>query len=90
MKVIIKLTHSIFMSFNNIFTIFFYIYKVVSKDPSAKYYPSSKERLQKKLVKDIQVFLKKKKKKSDNVIVNDTKIYQKMKSKSLLSKKKIL
>ena len=61
MKVIIKLTHSIFMSFNNIFTIFFYIHKVVPKDPSAKYYPSSKERLQKKLVKDIQVFLKKKK-----------------------------
>ena len=36
------------------------------------------------LVKDIKVFLKKKMMKSNNMVVNDTKVYQKMKSKSLL------
>ena len=45
-----------------------------SKNSSAKYYQDNKERLQKKrLVKDIKVFLKKKKK-SDNMVANDTKI----------------
>ena len=39
----------------------------------------------KKLVKNIKIFLKKKKKKSDNMAMNDTKISQKMKNKSLLS-----
>ena len=59
----------------------------MSKDSSAKYYQNNKERLQ-ELIKDIKVFLKKKKIKSYNMVVNDTKIYQKMKSKSLLSIKK--
>ena len=36
----------------------------MSKDLSTKYYQDKKERLQKKLVKDIKVFLKKKKKKA--------------------------
>ena len=40
--------------------------------------------MQKKLVKDIKIFVKKKKKKSGNMVVNDTKINQKMKSKNLL------
>ena len=35
----------------------------MSKDSLAKYFQNNKERLQKKLVKDIKVFLKKKKKK---------------------------
>ena len=35
----------------------------MSKDSSAKYYQENKEKLQKKLLKDIKVFLKKKKKK---------------------------
>ena len=35
----------------------------MSKDLSAKYYQENKERLQKKLVKDIKVYLKKEKKK---------------------------
>ena len=52
----------------------------MSKDSSAKYYQNTKERLQKKLVKDITVVLKKKKKKSNNMFVNNTKIYQKMKN----------
>ena len=34
----------------------------MSKDWSAKFYQNNKERLQKKLMKDIKVFLKKKKK----------------------------
>ena len=45
------------------------------KDYSAKYYQNNKERLQKKLAKDIKVFLKKKTKKSNNIIVNNTKIF---------------
>ena len=36
----------------------------MSKDLPAKYYQNNKERLQKKLVKDIKVFLKTKKKKT--------------------------
>ena len=55
------------------------------KDSSAKYDQNNKERLQKKLMKDFKVFLKKKKKKSNNMVVNDTKIYQKIKNKSWLS-----
>ena len=57
----------------------------MSKRLSAKYYQENKERLQKNLVKDIKMFLKKKKKKSGNMVVNVTKISQKMKNKSLLS-----
>ena len=60
----------------------------MSKNLSAKYYQENKERLQKKLVKDIKVFLKMKKK-SDNMVVNVTKISQKMKNKGLLIIEKI-
>ena len=38
-----------------------------------------------KPMKNTKDVLKKEKKKSDNIVVNDTKIYQKMKNKSLLS-----
>ena len=55
------------------------------RDSSAKHYQHNKERLQKKLMKDIKVFLKKKKIKSSIMVVNDTKISQKLKNKSLLS-----
>ena len=55
------------------------------KNLSAKYYQENKERLLKKRTKDIKIFLKKKKKKSNNMVVNVTKISQKMKNKSLLS-----
>ena len=65
--------------------IFFFMYIKMSKRLSAKYYQENKERLQKNLVKDIKMFLKKKKKKSGNMVVNVTKISQKMKNKSLLS-----
>ena len=57
----------------------------MSKTLSAKYYQKKKERLQKMLVKDIKIFRKKKKKKSCNMVVNITKISQKMKNKNLLS-----
>ena len=56
----------------------------MSKNLPSKYYQENKERLQKKLVKDIKIFLKKKKKKTNNIVVNVTKISQNMKNKSLL------
>ena len=40
------------------------MYIKVSKNLSAKYHQENKERLQKKLAKDIKIFLKKKKKKA--------------------------
>ena len=49
------------------------------------YYENNKERQQKKLVKDIKVFLEIKKKKSNNMIMNNTKIYNKIKNRTLLS-----
>ena len=57
----------------------------MSKALSAKYHQENKERLQKKLAKDIKIFLKKKTEKSGNVVVNVTKISPKMKNKSFLS-----
>ena len=62
---------------------FLFTYIEISKHSSAIYYQNNKERLQKKFVKDIKVFLKKKKK--ENMVVNHTKIYLKMINKSLLS-----
>ena len=46
----------------------------MSKNSSAKYYQDNKERLQEKLVINIKVFLRRKNKQSDNVVVNDRKI----------------
>ena len=58
----------------------------ISKDSSAKHYEDNKERLKKRLVKEIKVFLRKKKKKrSDNMVMSDIKIYQKIKNKSWLN-----
>ena len=51
----------------------------MSKNLAAKYYQESKETIQKKLVKDIKIFLRKKKKKSNNMVVNVTKMSQKIK-----------
>ena len=55
----------------------------MSTNSSAEYYQNNKERV----VKDIKAFLKKKKK-CNNMVVNNTKIYQKLTSKSLLSTEK--
>ena len=60
----------------------------MSKNSLAKYYQNNKERLQKKLVKGIKVFLRKKKKNSNNMFINNIKIYQEMRNKSLLSTEK--
>ena len=46
------------------------------KNSSAKYYQDNKERLPKKLLKDVKGFLKKKKNKSENMVMKDTKISQ--------------
>ena len=45
------------------FYVYFFTYIKISKDLSARYYQNNKKRLQNKFVKDIKVFLKKKKKK---------------------------
>ena len=42
----------------------------------------------KKLVKDIKFFLKKTEKKSDNMVINDTKTYQEVKNKKLVQYRK--
>ena len=57
----------------------------MSKDSSAKYYQNNKERLQKRLAKDIKVLSREEKEKSKNMIVNDRRIYQKKKKKKFLS-----
>ena len=75
----------------DIFYNFFYNLHIrMFRNLSAKYYQENNERLHKKLVKYIKVILKKKRKKSDNMVENVTNISQKMKNKSLLSIEKIL
>ena len=62
----------------------------MSKNLSAKHYQENKERAQKKkLVEDIKIFLKRKKKNSNNMVVNVKKISQTMKNESLLSIEKM-
>ena len=57
----------------------------MSKDSSAKYYQNKKERLHKKACERYQSLSKEEKeKKGENTVVNNTKIYLKMKNKSLL------
>ena len=63
----------------------------MSKNLSAKYYQENKETQKQKLMKDIKIFLKKEEKeKNNNVVVNATKVSQKLKNKNLLSIEKIL
>ena len=59
------------------------------KNLSTKCHRENKEILQKKLVKDIKIFLKKKKKKSNNMVMKIGKISEKMKNNILLSIEKI-
>ena len=56
----------------------------MSKYSSAKYYQNNKEKLQKKASERYQSPSKEEKEKTDSMVVNDTKVYQKMKNKSLL------
>ena len=46
-----------------------------------------KKRYKTKLVKDVKIFQKRKRRKTNNMVVNVTKIFHKMKSKRLLRKK---
>ena len=62
----------------------------MSKNLSAKYYQRNKERLQKKLVKDFKILLKEEKEKSNNMAMNVTKMFKKLKHKSFLSSENIL
>ena len=84
MQIIIKLVISFLISF---YEIYFHIFlKInISKDSLDECFQNNKVRLQKKLMKDIKVFLKKKKKKSDNLVGNNKNISQKMKNMCLLS-----
>ena len=61
----------------------------MSKNLSVKYYQENKERLKKKC-ENYQIYLKKKKRKSHNMVVKVTKIFQKMKKINWLSAVKIL
>ena len=60
----------------------------MSNNLSARHYQEYKEILQEKLMKDIKIFLQNKKKKSVTMVVNVTKISQKMKKINWLKKKK--
>ena len=62
----------------------FLIFLKTFQDLSAKYYQNNEKRL----LKDIKVFVKKKNKESNKMVAKGTKIYQKMQSKSWLSIKK--
>ena len=57
----------------------------MSKNLPANIIKKLKKDSKKHLVKDIKIFLKKKERKSKNMVVNVAKISQKMKNKSLLS-----
>ena len=58
------------------------------KYSSAKYYQNNKEKLQKKARERYQSPSKEEKEKTDSMVVNDTKVYQNMKNKSLLTVEK--
>ena len=62
----------------------------MSKNLSAKYYHKNKERLQKKLVKDVKIFLQNKRKKSNKMVMNAIRVSQKMKKINRLSIEKII
>ena len=54
------------------------------KDSSTKYDQDNKDRLHKRLVKHVKLFLKKKQKESNNMVVNAIKISRKIKNKGWL------
>ena len=82
-KLIVK---SLEQFFRHVFNKILFSYRKMSKDSSANYYQRTKKESKKKLVKDIKIFLKKRKAKSGNMVVNDIKIFLKMKNKGQLSK----
>ena len=64
MLIMIKLTCSIFMSSNRFLMKNLFTYIKISKDSLAKNYENNEERLQKKLVKDLKSFQRRKRKKT--------------------------
>ena len=58
----------------------FLTYQKITKDSIAKYHKKTKKDCKIKLVKDINTYLKKKKEKSVNIVVNVMKISQKIKN----------
>ena len=60
------------------------------EDSCAEYSQENKERLQKRCVKGIKTYPTKKRKQSDNMLVNKIKISLKMKKKGWFSTEKIL
>ena len=82
-KVKIQNWHFFYFFYNFFYNFFSYIYKIY-KNLSAKYHQENKD-YKKKLVKDIKIFLKKKKKKSNSMAENIAKISWRMKNKHLLS-----
>ena len=60
----------------------------MSEDSPTRYYQKNKERLQKRLVKGITIFPKKRKTKSKSMVVNSIKFFLGMKNKGYLSIKK--
>ena len=69
--------------FNKFFNNFFFLICMYKNGQtlSAKHYQENKERLQKKLVKDSKIYLKKKKKTIHNMVMKITKISQRMNNK---------
>ena len=81
----VKFKSDVFKSSSKfIFYKFFYVLSYTSEclNNYQLNFKKIKKDCKKKLVKDMKIFLKKKKKKSDNMV---TKVFQKMKNKSLLS-----
>ena len=58
------------------------------KDSSARYYKKNKEKNQKSLVKDIKILLKKKKTKTENIVMNDQNLSKTEKQRLLEYRKK--
>ena len=65
--------------FINFFIYFFFTYIKISKDLSAKYYQDNKQRLQKNAPEKYQSLSKEEKEKSNTMVVNNIKIFLKMK-----------
>ena len=58
------------------------------KDSSATYHKKNKEKNQKRLVKDIKILLKKKKTKTENMVMNDQNLSETEKQRLLEYRKK--
>ena len=64
--------------------VFFYNFFFLYIKILTRYYKKTKKNFQKRLVKDTEIFLKKKNKRSVNMVINDIKNLQKIKNKGQL------